>query len=358
MDRIWQLQHHSWIRARLMIRKPALILLVYSCLLLSACASLPKGSFDPTCTKCPDYSLEKNWAALPFRKDSADAVPVAEWQDVQDDAPVDVFFIHPTTYTGKAGSGQWNADVDDPEINSRTDRFPIRYQASIFNGCGRVYAPRYRQAHLQCFYKPQDNATKALELAYEDVRNAFEYYLEHYNQGRPFILAAHSQGTFHASRLIKELIDGKPLQQQMIVAYIVGFPVLADHYQSVVPCRDESDLNCFCSWRTVREGSLPEGLHFPDLNIAVTNPVTWTTDTIRAEKSEQIGAVLRDFYSVTPDLVSAQVHKDFLWVSKPKFPGSILLATDNYHIADYNFFYADVRKNAQERVKAYLQNHR
>lgn len=333
----------------------AFFLLVFSW----SCASVPKGQFDPVCTTCPDYSQTKYWAALPTERDSADAVPLAAWKDEQPTSEIDVFFIHPTTYVGKAGQNQWNADVNDEKVNLRTDKYPIRYQASIFNGAGRVYAPRYRQAHLKCFYdqKRKEDASGALDLAYEDVLNSFKYYIDHYNEGRPFIIAAHSQGTFHAGRLIREVIDGKPLQEKLVVAYIPGLPVPADYFEKIKPCVSPEETGCFCSWRTVREGALPSYMHFPDKNIVVTNPVTWNLEKEPAEKEIQLGAVLRDFHTLMPQLLSARVHEDFLWVSKPKFPGSFLLMTKNYHIADYNFFYADVRQNAQDRIQAYLGMH-
>ena len=75
---------------------------------------------------------------------------------------------------------------------------------------------------------------------------------------------------------------------------------------------------------------------------------------LSCSQDEQLGVYLRDFQKVYPNLVSAEVYEDLLWVNKPQFPGSFLLTTKNYHIADYNFFYADVRKNAQDSVKAYL----
>jgi len=323
-------------------------------LLFTACASIPKGSFGNNIPSAPDYSNTNFWAALPFQIDSADAVPISEWQDEQANAPVDVFFIHPTTYTGKAGDNQWNADVLDKEVNLRTDKSSIRYQASLFNGAGKVYAPRYRQAHLKCYYSDKKaDAAKALDLAYQDVRSAFQYYLEHYNQGRPFIIASHSQGTDHGKRLIAELVDGKPIQDQLVVAYLVGFAVTENHFTNIKPCLQPDDTGCFCSWRTFREGYIPKKIHFPDTNVLVTNPVTWDKNKPESEKAEQLGAILREFYKLYPNLVETKIYKDLLWVNKPKFPFSFLLTTKNYHIADYNFFYADVRQNAQDRVRAF-----
>jgi hypothetical protein len=324
-------------------------------ILFTSCASVPKGSFGNHVSVATDYSLLKNWAALPFQKDSADAVPIHVWRDNQDSAEVDVFFLHPTTYTGHAGEKLWNADLEDNKVNLRTDKSSIRYQASIFNGAGKVYAPRYRQAHLKCYYTDKKaDAAKAFDLAYQDVRSAFQYYLEHYNQNRPFIIASHSQGTDHAKRLILEEIDGKPVQDQLVVAYLVGFAVAENHFKNINPCRSPEETGCFCSWRTFKEGFIPPKIHYPDTNVLVTNPVTWDSTKPESEKSQQLGAILREFYKLYPALVETKIYKDLLWVNKPKFPGSFFLTTKNYHIADYNFFYADVRQNAMDRVHAFL----
>ena len=111
----------------------------------------------------------------------------------------------------------WNADIDDVALNKKTDNTTILYQASVFNEDCRVFAPRYRQANFNAFFTNNKVVTdKAFELAYEDIKTAFEYYLEHYNQGRPIIIASHSQGTLHAGRLLKEYFEGKPLQKKFI----------------------------------------------------------------------------------------------------------------------------------------------
>ncbi|GIR73695.1 MAG: hypothetical protein CM15mP76_04220 [Prochlorococcus sp.] len=72
-------------------------------------------------------------------------------------------------------------------------------QASAFNGSCNIYAPEYRQATYFSFFDKDDNGKKALDLAYEDIENAFNYFLEFFNNGKPFIIAAHSQGALHSS---------------------------------------------------------------------------------------------------------------------------------------------------------------
>lgn len=321
-----------------------------------SCVTIPKGNFSDVKLSAPDYALPKNWSALPDRLDSADLVAIPEWKDMQATAAADVFFIHPTSYIGKKGQKNWNADLYDAKVNEDVDAAPIRYQATIFNAAGKIYAPRYRQAHLNAFFtKKKADAKQALDLAYEDVRNAFKYYLDHYNRGRPFILAGHSQGSLHAKALIKEFIDGTPLQKQLIVAYLPGWHISEDDFNNIPPCATPDQTGCFTSWRTVKEGYEPRLLHMPDKNIVVTNPVRWDLNPAPTKKEDQLGGILLDFHTMRKKLVSVRIHDDLLWSTKPDFPGAILLTKRNYHIADYNLFYADVRKNAQDRVRAYFE---
>jgi len=328
-------------------------------IILSGCFTTnPKGLFveSPLAVKT-DYSLEANWAAAPFKDDPADRTPQADYISLQDGSQADVFFLHPTTYTGSKGENRWNAPTDDANLNLKTDRGTILYQASIFNSAGKVYAPRYQQAHIQSYYtKDKKSALQAFNLAYEDVAASFEYYLKNHNKGRPIILASHSQGTTHAIRLVKEYFDAKPLQKKLVAAYMIGMPVAIDTFQSIKPCQEEFDTGCFCSWRTFKEGYVPK--KFPKGNhIAVINPLSWETNGTLAPKELNIGGMARKFENgIIPEINSAQIHQGLLWVSKPKFPGSIFLFRKNYHIADFNFFYTNIRNNARERTTAYLLN--
>lgn len=326
--------------------------------LLPACATLPRHWLDGDAAQKPEYSDALAWAALPEMRDSSDRLPVMGWIDPDREPAVDVFFIHPTSYYGKHGFKYWNAPLLDEACNDRTDGAAMKYQASLFNGVARIYAPRYRQAHLHAFFsRKKDQAARAIETAYEDVRAAFEYFLAHQSEGRPFIIASHSQGSVHAGRLLREYIDGMPLQDRLVVAYLAGYPILASDYQSLKPCRTPEETGCICSWRTVREGAHPKRYHFGNPDIIITNPVTWSAARTTSLQDENIGAVLRDFNRLHPRLVRTQLFDDLLWTNKPKFPWSFLFLRSNYHIADYNFFYADIRHNAMTRVRQYLVQH-
>jgi hypothetical protein len=193
-----------------------------------------------------------------------------------------------------------------------------------------------------------------LDLAYSDVKKAFEYYLEHYNHGRPIIIASHSQGTWHAARLLKELFEGKPLQKQLVCAYIIGLPVFTDYFSQLKPCPDSTSTGCFVSWRTFQEGYEASYVKKETKKAIVINPLKWTMDTAFAPASLNRGAVLRNFNKVRPGLVHAKIHGNVLWVNKPRFFGSIFLHIKNYHIADFNLFYENIRENVGTRIRSFL----
>lgn len=327
--------------------------------LSQSCAVQPKEPFGQTRhPQAPDYSQLSSWAAHPAKNDPADSVSTMLPQKdrvYEMREQIDVFFLHPTTYTGKRGHELWNGPVDDPDLNKRTDEGTILYQASIFNGVGQVYAPRYRQAHLECYFTDDKKSAKAaFDLAYQDVKAAFSYYLEHYNNGRPILLASHSQGTTHAKQLMKEFFDGQPLQQQLVAAYIVGIPVKKDEFESISYCQNSSDTQCFVSWRSYKKGKYPD-YHEKDNNVLAVNPLNWTTSNDYIPKSENDGGILLDFDEILPNLAGAQVHDGLLWLEKPKFPGSFLYWAPNYHAGDFNLYYLDVRRNTAERARQYLK---
>jgi hypothetical protein len=307
----------------------------------------------------PDYTSLDMWAAHPEKEDTADETPgKKQLIDGQMNAKVDVFFVYPTIYAGKQNpSNPWNADVYDMSLNEKIDNSTIKNQASVFNGSAKVYAPRYRQAHLQVYYvKDAVIKSTALDYAYEDVKAAFKYYLENYNNNRPFIIASHSQGTSHAARLVKEMIEGTSLQERMVAAYLVGMPLKKDMYEQITPCEEASQTGCWISWNTFREGHFPDHFAVTYDKALSTNPLNWRIDDTYASRDENKGGVLRNFEKITPRVTDAQNYRGVLWAEKPHFFGRILLRTKRYHIADYNLYYVNIRQNIEERVDAFLQS--
>jgi Protein of unknown function (DUF3089) len=306
-----------------------------------------------------DYSLATSWAALPEKVDMADSVPLKNGlSNAQGYAKVDVFFIHPTIFVYEPTNNyHWNGDVNDKFLNDKTDKSTILNQATAFNGSCRVFAPRYRQAHYYSFVtKNKDDSKKALELAYTDVKDAFDYYLKNANKNRPIIIASHSQGTVHAKRLLKEYFDGSDLQKKLVVAYIVGIAVSPETFTYLKPSQSPNDIGCFAAWNTFAKGYIPKSYDLALKNSVSTNPLNWSSTNSYASYSANLGGVGPKF-KFFPNVVDAENYNGLLWVNKPKIPGSFLVHRKVWHIADINFFWMNIRENSKERIEAYFKKY-
>jgi hypothetical protein len=304
-----------------------------------------------------DYSNPDYWAALPDKKDAADVVPAnSPLKDEQLNTPADVFFVHPTIYTYLPTTEfQWNANIHDQYLNRKVDSSAITNQATIFNAAGRIYAPRYRQSHYYAFVTPNKaDKEAALQLAYADVKKAFEYYLKNYNQGRPFIIASHSQGTIHATKLMKEFIDGKDLQKQFIAGYLIGIATPKNTFEHIEACKNADQTGCFIAWTTFQQGFLPDWHPGKPTELVSTNPLTWTLDEKFAPKELNEGGVSYGFKWVK-NFADAQNHQGLLWINTPYVFGRSFVKIKNWHQADMNLFYVPIRNNAKNRVSAYLK---
>ena len=327
-------------------------------LLLILCTSIICGRAQLlTADSLPEYNNLQNWAAHPYKHDLADSVPKPLRNNYHPDTAVDIFFIHPTSYLDQNLPFGWNAPLDNEDINHTTDNGSIFKQASIFNEAGRIFAPRYRQANYFAYItKDTLQALAAFDKAYADIRAAFQFYLKYYNNGRPIVIASHSQGSTHAKRLLKEFFDGQPLQSRLVVAYVVGMPVEPDYFSSLPSCGKPGQTGCVCSWRTFKEGHVSAYVEHEKFKAIVTNPLTWDADKPEASRQLNNGAVLLKFNKVLHHAAAATVHEGVLWTPKPHFFGNIFFTTTNYHIADYNLYYVSIRENVANRIRQFLQS--
>jgi hypothetical protein len=254
----------------------------------------------------------------------------------------------------------------------------LRFQASAFNGCCRLYVPRYRQAALAAFLKKDQSTAQriaAYELAYGDVRRAFDYYIAHENHGRPFILASHSQGSLHAMRLLEERIAGAALQTQLVAAYLIGYSIPAEIERAGVPvCPAAGATGCLLDWNTVAADAGADA-HGAERLIwlagryqplaarrrVCVNPLSWVPDgaadaalNLGALPAVAPGAALRPPVS---QLTGARCDAGLLRVAIPwgerRGFADLLTFFGSYHVFDYNLFYTNIRVNVAERVAAY-----
>lgn len=336
--------------------------LVFVLLSLSVSHSFPQGerSGDGFQTKSsgsgkipqpPDYSNIRSWASHPSIYDRGDSIPKPLRKGYTYDSTVDVFFIHPTTYLRKVND-QMNADVDNETVNGRTDNRTILNQASAFNEF-RLFAPRYRQANYSVYMSLLGGYEDVFDTAYADIKKAFQYYLTHWSQGRPFFIAAHSQGSQHAVRLIKELMEGTPLEKRLVAAYIIGMPPVKTVKLKVPVCGDSTQTGCYVAWNTFTEDFRQQFSFLGRSELETVNPLTWKTNESVGINAMHKGAVVDDFNSVRPHVLSTQIKSNKLVISSDSDAIEIPDRIERLHVLDINLFYVDIRNNLRTRVATY-----
>ncbi|WP_372750498.1 DUF3089 domain-containing protein [Litorivivens sp.] len=326
----------------------------------------PDTPFDITqAPEAPDYSKSKNWAALPSKEDNADIVPKGTTeQDLQASAAIDAFYIHPTSYLL---GGNWNASVDDLLSKVITDYGMLPQHAAVYNGVARVFAPRYRQASQGAQVNPLslNDREQALALAFSDVRRAFEYFLDQYNDGRPFLITSHSQGTTHAIPLLQYLFQERPKDARRLVAgYLIGNTVDEKWLSHLLPvCQTGTDTGCYLSWNAIAEGG--DDSHWKSKGHPVcVNPLSWRQDNTAVPKSENLGSlpITGPYFLDAPHKAQtgARCEDGILWITAPQARGysMALFPGGGYHAYDYNLFWMNIRENLRERTRAYFQQQR
>ena len=335
----------------------------------------------------PDYADPASWAALPDRRDAADVVPENDpFGDRQASAAVDVFYIHPTTYRG---GDFWNQPLADTVTNDWTDESVIARQAAVFNACCRVFAPRYRQATAAALAAtPAMRGLEAYEFAWGDVRRAFMHYLAHWNQGRPFIIAGHSQGATHVERWLNEFGVQSTYRERMVAAYPIGIAYARGQLESmgggIKICATPTQTNCLVTWNTFDRTGDPSNYlkqsqarymqrfsRTDGTDIVCVNPLTFALDQPAAAAELNIGALparpgVGLTHSLTepsplpptePGRLGATCRDGVLRVDSPPRQGYAIvpLPAGMLHFNDFDLFYANIRANAVARVEAFLK---
>ncbi|MBT7458702.1 MAG: DUF3089 domain-containing protein [Flavobacteriaceae bacterium] len=328
-----------------------LSVLLISMLLLNSCSTRYLSSIYAPLDTTVDYANTSNWAVHP------DNIPEQLNFISLDESTlaVDVFFVHPTILTSKK-DGTWNGDINNPDYREEVLSTTIKYQSSAWYGVGRLFAPFYRDAHIRSFqnkFKPI-GGDAALESAYQDVKASFQHYLENYNDGRPILIASHSQGTLHAGRLLKDFFDDKPLQNQLIAAYLVGIGIKKDPFTSISLMTSPSETGGFVSWNTYKRNKLPNDYETWYKGRIVSNPITW--DNQKSSIYAEHKGVLYSDLKVYPNSMKIEVIDGMIWSRTPKVPKRILFSlVKDYHFADINLFWEDIRQNSKLRIQEYLK---
>lgn len=305
--------------------------------------------------KHPDYSDITRWAAHPDIEDGSDRIPeplkkenpsLFNTQHVSQKSAV--FYVYPTIYE-KGDS--WSADIDDPSHRKDVQTLTLPNQVSVFTGLADVYAPYYRQMKLDGYYTHDAEklalARVAFDTAYADVVRAFLSFYSTIPSDQSIIIASHSQGTDHCKRLIREHILPFPDRfARLEMAYLVGMPITARELPGFPLCESPLQTGCYVSWRTYGQQFYP-AKHGD--TIGTVNPITWTTSPEESPLQDHMGILFKDHSLKHSGTISVQIQKGTLQIADLDMPFKRFYSWKNYHVADYNLFWLNIRSNFHER---------
>ena len=239
-----------------------------------------------------DYSLDASWLCRPGRQDAcavdlrttivkADGTLTREEWKGDPNAPIDCFYAYPTVSTDQTPFSDMTADPAELNV--------IRQQFARFGSVCRLYAPLYRQVTLvglrQAIAKGGGGAALSQGPQYDDVRDAWRHYLEHDNRGRGVVLIGHSQGSYILAELIRQEVDGKPVQSRLVSAILLGATLsvangrdVGGSFQQIPLCRKPGQVGCVVTYVSFRSTSPPPAntrfgkVTEPGMSGACTNP--------------------------------------------------------------------------------------
>lgn len=295
-----------------------------------------------------DYSNPSNWAVVPgnypekmkdfFVRDPFDSI--------------DVFYIYPTLIVSEKDT-RWNVPIEDKEQQGKILNTVVPFQASAWASSGHLYVPYYRQAHIRSYHNLDSGGREALLFAYSDVKAAFEYYLEHFNNGRGIILAGHSQGSTHLSFILRDFFDGKPLQKQLVSAYLPGNGFEHDLYKTIPFMVHPDEIGGYVAWNTFKKKLDPRNYAWCKGKVVI-NPVTWDTTSVAPRELHK--GFLFSNGKMYEQSFTTNRGNGVIWITTPHFPYRYMSFTmKQYHIGDVNLFWEDIRQNSILRTEVFLK---
>lgn len=326
------------------------------------CMAILLAAHSAAAAKAPDYSKVSSWCQIPaITKD------------------VDTFYILATEYMGFNEGDPDYATMDNVEM---VEGAPVQYamNASAFAESTNVFMPFYRQSGLRYageIYKRDGNIDAAISgMPYDDITTALDYYFKNYNNGRPFILASHSQGSAIAQLVLKKYFKEHPeYYERMVAAYVIGYAVTKD-YLAANPhlkfATGESDAGVVVSWNTEGKRNVEENVTtcvlFP--NAISINPINWKLDGTYAPASENLGSLVLNEEQTAFEIGNVGADAQVVpWrgviltnAEIEPMPADLAAVADEFfgpdgrHESDYTFYYNNIKANVAKRIATFKAN--
>lgn len=300
-------------------------------------------SNDTQLPEAPDYTKSECWKLLPKNGDK----------------PVDTFFVCPTlTLASEYGDFASIEEMRAPAGEVAAS------MSSAFADDTNVYMPLYRQVAFSKAAKMNKDGMAYAELVkdnvtYSDVAEALDYYFEHYNNGKPFILAGHSQGSCISFLLLEDYFKKQhpDYLKRMVAAYPIGWARDKAYYENnhLQFAEGESDVGVIVSWNTIGPDAVEDTIVLPKNAVAI-NPLNWKLDDTYAGPEENKGSLIDG--KIVMNYADAKVNLQRGYIEcntqMEYLVFDPVLGDKCLHNGDYALYFNNIKENASKRIAAYF----
>ena len=297
-----------------------------------------------------DYSESSNWLARP----------------VQNRYPADVFYIYPTVCTTKDNTNL--CKVNDSQMREAA-KSVIKLQAEAFDTVANIYAPFYTQYNFRAFaysnYEKIQKDTANNVQGLSDIYSALDYYFKNLNQGRPFILVSHSQGSGIMLIVLNDYMKKHPeYYKNMVAAYVLGYPVTKEYLKEnphLKFAKKANDTGVIISYDVQSPDKSGINVLQTENQIAI-NPINWKRSQRLAKSKDNLGSLDEKTLNITtPGIADAKVNKKLgvvicstADIDTYEIPLPELFGKGSFHGQDFQFYFLNLRENAKVRIKKFV----
>jgi len=297
-----------------------------------------------------DYSKNENWMKIP---------------EITHD--VDTFYLYPTAYVDDAADAKPICDIDCEPMRKQAQNI-YEVQATAFEESTNVFAPYYRQSNIYTISGMSHEEVHEFQRNEQrtDVYAALDYYFENYNEGRPFILAGHSQGSIMTRMVLGEYMQAHPeYYERMVAAYPIGYAITSDwlkEHPYLKFAEGADDTGVIVSWNTEGPENKGHSSLVVEENAVSINPINWKRDDTYASFEENLGSRIwneeKQEYEIVMGRADAQVDTErgvVVCTSQDVEYNAMesLFGPQSLHADDYPLYYENIRENVKTRIESY-----
>ena len=352
------------------MRKAAVLLTILS-ILLSGCAvqEAPKTEIVQTVPVESEETLPagmENFTGLERYADPVDYSDPNNWLSLPEapEKTVDVIFLYPTVYGTMAEASEDVACIDDMSMRIGA-ALTAATQASVFGESCNVFIPYYRQFTVEALLEMDASYPQLLQFCVsQDIYRMLDYYFKYENQGRPFILAGHSQGSLWLTLVLEDYMAEHPdYLQNMVAAYVIGYSVTEDYLVRNPPLKfaeGPDDTGVIISYNTEGPGNKDRYNCVVREGAIAINPITWKRDSSYVPVTENLGSLNAEG-ELGPGIADARIDLERGVVvcesieAMPQLQEAMaeFFGPESYHLQDYSLFYGNLQKNIADRIAAF-----